>query len=258
MNTFATKFLDGHVIVHMNQYDYIVDTGSPISFGRGSIVVINGKNFAIKDTGLKGLSADSISSLSGLKVDGLIGMDILIKFDVRFTRNEIIFSDTPIFHPDTAIKFPIIESMMGVPMIMMNIGGEDRRIFFDSGAKLSYLSEDLLVGTPIGQMEDFYISISTYTTNVYKIDVIINGKVEPLTFGALPASLKMLLVVGQAKGVIGTELLKKYSITLSNLSKTLVLEPSNEEDSFDQHQNSVNKELQAKENLNLVPDLSLD
>ena len=243
MSTFTTKFVDGHVIVQMNNFDYIVDTGSPFSFGRGILVIINGKNFPINDTALGGITANSISALSGLKVDGLIGMDILIHFDILFTRNQITFSDTPIFHADTAIKLPIIETMMGIPIINLNIGHEDRRIFFDTGAKLSYLSEDLLVGTPIGEMEDFYPSIGTYKTNVYKIDVAIGGKVETLTFGLLPLSLRMLLDMGQTKGIIGTELLNKYSIILSNLNKILVLELSNEEEPFDEHHNLDNKSL---------------
>jgi hypothetical protein len=145
----------------MNNFNYIVDPGSPLSFGRGNLMIINGKNFPIKSTTPGGITANSISELSGLKVDGLIGMDILIHFDVQFTRNRITFSDTPIFHADTAVKLPIIETIAGIPIINLNIKQEDRRIFFDTGAKLSYLSEDLLVGTPIGEMEDFYPSIGT-------------------------------------------------------------------------------------------------
>jgi hypothetical protein len=237
MTTFTTKFLDGHVIVQVNNFDYIVDTGSPISFGRGTTVFINGKKFPINNIGPSGLTADSISTLSGLKVDGLIGMDILIHFDVLFTQDQITFSDTPINHAETAIKLPIIDAAMEVPIISLNIGHEDRRLFFDTGAKLSYLSDDLLDGTPIGEMKDFYPTIGTFKTNVYKIDVIIGGKVETLTFGSLPLSIRMLLEIGQTKGIIGTELLNKYSIILSNLNKTLVLEPFSEEELFDEHQN---------------------
>jgi len=258
MNIFNTKFVDGHVIVHMNNFNYIVDTGSPFSFGRGNLVIINGKNFPINNTAPGGITAKSISELSGLDVDGLIGMDILIHFDVQFTRNRITFSDTPIFHADTAVKLPIIETIMGIPIINLNIKQEDRRIFFDTGAKLSYLSEDLLVGTPFGEMEDFYPSIGTYKTNVYKIDVVIDGKIEPLTFGLLPSSIRMLLDMGQTKGIIGTELLNKYSIILSNLRKVLVLQLSNEEESFDEHRNLDNNSSRLQNNSTVIPELSLD
>jgi hypothetical protein len=59
-----------------------------------------------------------------------------------------------------------------------------------------------------------------------------------LTFGLLPSPIRMLLDIGQTKGVIGTELLNKYSIILSNLRKILVLQLSNEEESFDEDHNS--------------------
>ncbi|CAF2525048.1 unnamed protein product [Rotaria sp. Silwood2] len=258
MTTFITKFLDGHIVAHINQFDYLIDTGSPVSFGHRTTLVINGKNFSINSTGPGGFTVNSINELSGLHVDGLIGMDILIHFDIRFTRNQITFSDTPILHVDTAIKLPIVETVMGIPIITLNIGQEDRKIFFDTGAKLSYLSEDLLVGTPIGEMDDFHPTIGAYKTNAYKIDVVINDKVETLTFGSLPSLLRMLLVMGQTKGIIGTELLNKYSIILSNSGKILVLEPSNEEESFGQHQNSNNGDSQSKKKLILVRELSLD
>jgi hypothetical protein len=252
MSTFATKLLDGHIVVTMNKFDYIVDTGSPFSFGRGTTLRINGKNFPISITGLGGLTADSISKLSGIQVDGLIGMDILKHFDIRFTRAYTTFSLTPVCPEDTAIKLPILETVMGIPIITLNIGHEERRIFFDTGAKISYLSEDLLVGESIGQMDDFHHSIGTFKTNVYKIDVSIDGKVEKMIFGLLPSSIRILLDMGRTKGIIGSQLLNKYSVILSNSNKILVLEP------LDEYPDSDNEQLQVERNLNLVREDSLD
>ncbi|CAF4200906.1 unnamed protein product, partial [Adineta steineri] len=58
MNTFAIKFLDGHIIVNLNQFDYVIDTGSPMSFGRGTNISINGKSFSIPNADISGLTAD--------------------------------------------------------------------------------------------------------------------------------------------------------------------------------------------------------
>jgi hypothetical protein len=240
MNKFLIKLIDGHVIININNLNYIVDTGSPLSFGRGTSIIINEKTFPINSIGLGGLTADSISKLSQIEVDGLIGMDIIKNFDVRFNQNEIIFSNTPIVYTDTAIKFPIIDTCMEVPIIMLNINNENRRIFFDTGAKLSYLSEDLLIGTPIDEMEDFHPSIGTFKTNIYQIDVIINNKIQKFIFGLLPSSIQILLEMGQTKGVIGTQLLQKYSLILSNLTKILILESYDEEKQSNEHQNSDN------------------
>ena len=72
MNKFAVKFLDGHVVVQIKKYDYIIDTGSPVSFGRGTTIIINKKKFPITDGNLLGATAESISALSGLKIDGFL------------------------------------------------------------------------------------------------------------------------------------------------------------------------------------------
>ena len=260
MDTFPAKLLDGHVIIRMNTFDYIVDTGSPFSFGRGSTIVIRGKTFTINISGAMGLTAESISSLSGLQVDGLIGMDILMHFDIRLTRDQVTFSLTAIHHADAAIKIPIVETILGVPVINLRIDHQDRRMFFDTGAKVSYLSEELLVGDSVGQMEDFYVTIGTYTTNIYKIDVSIGGTVETLTFGSLPSSIRGLIGMGRTKGIIGTELLKKYSLILSNSTRILILERCNEKHPSDEYESSNKQQSRTQRNLPLVRvrDPSLD
>jgi hypothetical protein len=68
----------------------------------------------------------------------------------------------------------------------------------------------------------------------------------------------MLLDMTQTKGVIGTELLNKYSIILSNQRKILVLQLYNDEDSFDGHHNSDEKSLPIQNKLTLAREFSLD
>ncbi|CAF1273431.1 unnamed protein product [Adineta ricciae] len=234
MITFSVQFLEGHIIAKINEFKYIIDTGSPMSFGCGTTITIDQKQFPISRTGMGGITIEVLSSLSGLEFDGLIGMDILKNFDIRFTQNEITFSDRLTSRTNSAIKLPIIDAAMDIPIINLNIGQKDRRIVFDTGAKLSYLSDELLTGTSVGEAEDFYPSIGRYKTKVYEVDVIINEKVETLIFGSLPAPLRMLLTMTGTKGIVGSELLKKYSIIYSNSSKMLFLEPANNyEDELD-------------------------
>lgn len=244
--------VDGHIIADVNGFNYIVDTGSPVSFGHETTFVIEGKSFSINDDSFGPVTVDSINKLSGLQVDGLIGMDIMTHFNIRFTRTDITFSEKPILHTHTAIKLPIAAAVMGIPIITLNIGGNDEKIYFDTGAKISYLSDDLLVGRSLGEMDDFYFTIGKYKTKVYEIGIKINGQVEKLTFGSLPPSLRVLLGAGQTKGVIGSQLLDKYSIILSHSNKTLILEPS------DQQQNSDLTNAPSPRKMNLVREPSLD
>ena len=119
---------------------------------------------------------------------------------------------------------------MTVPVIRLKMAGAEHRFYFDTGAQLAYLSDDLLLGRPsIGQVVDFHPSTGKFNTDTYKVDVDLQGNTETLTFGSLPPSLKVLLTIGKAKGVLGTELLRKYTIALCNLSNTLVFEPTTED-----------------------------
>lgn len=231
IETFPMKFVDGHIIVSMkNKFDYLIDTGSPGSFGDGSPIMIAKRSFPINDRDLTGITVDSVNGLSGLAVHGLIGMNILSHFDIKFTKNHLIFSDTPMMEENesTSIILPIIEVMSGIPIINLNIDGNDQKIFLDTGAKISYLSDDLLVDPSIGQLDDFHPSIGKYKTNIYHNNVKINERIHRFTFGSLPSPLKSLLVLSRTKGVIGTELFQTYSVTLSNLTKALLLEPYEE------------------------------
>jgi hypothetical protein len=153
MSSYSVEFIDGHIIAVINNCKYIVDTGSPSSFGNGKIN-INGSNYNISASGMHGLTATSVSNLSGIQVDGLIGMDILSNFDVTFSESEIRFFDagsTNGQHTPNAISLPLIDKVMGIPIINMTIHNQVRRIFFDTGAKLSYLSDELLTGASVGE-----------------------------------------------------------------------------------------------------------
>ena len=227
--TFPTQFLDGHIVASINGLDYLVDTGSPISFGQGKTIRIGSEQFPIPAS-MCGVSPEVINSLSGLHVHGLIGMDILRHFHIQFTLTETSFSDTPLSYSSAAIHLPIIGNMMTVPMVHLKIAGEQHRCYFDTGAQLSYLSEDLLQAYPsIGQKDDFHPSVGKFTTDIHQVEVHLQQNAETLTFGCLPAALRGLLLVGQAKGVLGTELLLKYTIALCNLNGTLIFEPTTNE-----------------------------
>ncbi|CAF4877260.1 unnamed protein product [Rotaria socialis] len=120
MATCTVKFLSDHIVAHMNEFDCIIDSGSPFS--------------------------------SGLFI-----------------------------------------TVMGIPIITLNSIQEDKRIFFDIGATLSYLSQDLRIGTSTGDMNHFDPTLGSFTANVYKIDVALSRTVETLTFGSLPYSMRMPL-----------------------------------------------------------------
>ena len=225
MLPFPSEITDGHTIVTINNVRYLLDTGSPISFGEVPVVSIDGKDFALQPSAL-GMTIEKINRLSGLQIDGLMGMNILQQFDVRITPHETFFSSTTFPLADNAVSLPIVDSIMTIPVVQIGIAGETHRLYFDTGAKLAYLHEDLLEGQESnGEMNDFYPTIGTFTVPTHRVSIDIGGQQpETMTFGVLPPPLKPLLYFGNIKGILGSELLRKYNVVLSNLTKQIILE----------------------------------
>lgn len=73
----------GHLFARIGGRDWIVDTGSPISFGDEAVLQLAGQSFDVAN-GYMGLTADALSDFIGHPAEGLIGTDILNHFDVVF------------------------------------------------------------------------------------------------------------------------------------------------------------------------------
>jgi hypothetical protein len=218
MSNFPVEIIDGHIIANIGGNKYIIDTGSPSSFGNHG-VHIGGTSFSIAKKGMYNLTAKSISALSEITVEGLIGNDILAKFDLLFSTDEIIFYEPGTAPPyPNSIVLPLDSEVMGIPIVNVTIDKNQHKVFFDTGAKLAYLSDELLPETSIGKQEDFHPTIGKYTTNVYKVDTVFGDYEWSMTYGKLPTQLKPLLSLGDTKGILGTEILTKFDVALSRQS----------------------------------------
>ena len=228
MLRFPSDIIDGHIIVTINSVKYLLDTGSPISFGNVPVVSIDGKDFPLQPSAV-GMTIETINRLGGLQIDGLMGMNILKHFDARITPNKTFFSSTTFPLADNAVHLPIVDSIMTVPVVQIGMAGEKHRLFFDTGAKLGYLHEDLLQGhESTGETNDFYPTIGQFTVPTYRVSIdIAEQQAETITFGVLPPPLKSLLYSGNIKGILGSELLQKYNVVLSSLTNQIVLEERN-------------------------------
>eukprot|EP01112_Ceratiomyxa_fruticulosa_P019942 TRINITY_DN6657_c0_g1_i2.p1 TRINITY_DN6657_c0_g1~~TRINITY_DN6657_c0_g1_i2.p1 ORF type:complete len:238 (+),score=43.60 TRINITY_DN6657_c0_g1_i2:160-873(+) len=232
-HTFPASIQDGHIIANIGKGSYVIDTGSPFSMGNGS-VFIGEQTFPLQKASGFGVNIEELAELSGLvNISGLLGMNIMINYDVTFTRNSIAFREEPlgeVEETDKILVLPIISQISGIPVVSLTIAGAKRRIFFDTGAKISYLSDEFLVGESAGLVVDFYPTMGKFTTETYEIDITI-GKKSPsqlqMIFGRLPQALTPLLIMGDAKGIIGSHLLDHFDITLCSRDKKLILEKTN-------------------------------
>ena len=211
--TFEAKLtlIDGHIFAHIDSREWLVDTGAPTSFGLSSSIEINNKKFRLHNNYL-GLNAKELSMHTGHVVHGLIGTDILNEFNVvmDLENNQIAFSNEQVAIDGSEIP---MHSFMGIPIIDINIDGQSAKVFFDTGAQISYWDDvDSNRHSSVGVMHDFYPGIGRFETNIYPLNVDIGGKGFAIKFGVLPGELKAMLSMAGTSGIIGNEIMKNRVI----------------------------------------------
>jgi hypothetical protein len=221
MGNYIYQTVHGHILVNIAGRSCVLDTGSPFSLGFYPITIA-GREFPVHENYL-GVTCDYLSREIGVTVEGLIGADIVRAFTVGIYPAEQVvqFQNTPAFGN---IVLPI-DNHMGVPIIKLEVNGKVLSAFFDTGAPLSYLLPEALEGLqPECTHEDFYPLVGNFLTPVYRLPYNIGGEAGEMRFGRLPEELRGMLEAGDVQGIIGTELLKRFGLSLSVREHVLKLE----------------------------------
>ena len=119
---------------------------------------------------LMGNTCESLVEMVGTPFDGLIGTDILGEFDLEISLGEgtLTLSVARLEMPG---GLPV-ESLQGVPIVECQINGQPVRMFFDTGAPLSYLSEACVQGcTALGEVEDFHPLLGRFRVPTFAVPV---------------------------------------------------------------------------------------
>ena len=109
-----------------------------------------------------------------------------------------------------------VESLQGVPIVECEMNGQPVRMFFDTGAPLSYLSEACVQGcTALGEVEDFHPLLGRFRVPTFAVPVQAWGQRMNVRAGQMPTLLEMALGLGGADGILGTEVLQHGVLRLS-------------------------------------------
>jgi len=223
MGNYIYQRVHGHLLVNIAGRSCVLDTGSPFSLGFYPITIA-GREFPVQENYL-GVTCEYLSREIGVTVEGLIGADIVRAFTLGIYPAEqmVQFQNKP---PFGNIVLPI-DNHLGVPIIKLEVNGKIISAFFDTGAPMSYLLPEALEGLQSeGSHEDFYPLVGNFLTPVYQLPYNIGGEAGEMRFGRLPDELLGMLEVGGVQGIIGTELLKRFGLSLSVREHVLKLEPS--------------------------------
>ncbi len=222
------SFKKGNLYAEDNGNTFLIASGSPKSFGRLKNIEIEGKSFPILNS-FMGLDSEKLSEVYRLKIDAVIGLNILNEFDVIFDlknpENGKIEFSKEIFETE-GIKIPITVERGVFPALEVSVSGESFKMFFDTAAAISYLEGvDLkeMGGEKEKDYTDYYHGIGTFTTETYRLKVNFGKLEKSLRFGRLPKTLgEHLKFVLKKDGIIGNEFFLGSEVLYSSERKFLI------------------------------------
>ncbi len=108
-----------------------------------------------------------------------------------------------------------IRTFMGIPIIELSVDIRKLNFFLDTGAKLSYLPQNITGNYPsLGRVEDFYPAIGRFQTDSYEIPTSLGEVSFTAKYGNLPNILQGTLTAANAQGIIGFDFFNHFKVVL--------------------------------------------
>jgi len=206
MHKLNIEFRDGHLFVELDGRLWLFDTGAPASFGELHNLTLVGNHYSLDDNYM-GLTAKKLREFTGVQCAGLLGADILGNFDhiIDCNKGIIKIATDEIEYNGRALN---LSSFMGIPILTACIAGHEYRLFFDTGAQISYFQDGSLQDfPPSGKVTDFYPGFGQFETYTYQVDISLDDVDFTLRCGALPSLLGATLMMANTQGIIGNQIL---------------------------------------------------
>ncbi|MCX8155216.1 MAG: hypothetical protein N3J91_01985 [Verrucomicrobiae bacterium] len=222
MHSYPLKHRNGHLFVEVEGELWLLDTGSPLSFGKNTTIALAGQPFNINSS-FHGLAAAALLEAIGVPCAGLLGGDVLDKFDhlLEVESGRLTLSTDTLEHSGESIP---LEPLMGVPVVKAQVRGNEFRMFFDTGAQLSYFQSPMLTQFPsLGSFTDFYPGIGNFSTETYEVPLSLGAVTTTLRCGVLPTLLGTALNLANVQGIIGIEMLLNRKVGYFPRQRRLVL-----------------------------------
>lgn len=221
--TYPYDMVDGHIIVTSDDGKVcLIDTGSPFSVGSSGHVLLAGARHTLTPS-LRGKAAHELTGQIGVRVDVLVGADILNRYDMSIDpeRQVLEFSDEDINVEGEAVP---VELLSGVPVLEADVGGRRIKVFFDTGAPVSYALEELLHAFPrVGTANDSYITCGAFQTVLHRVPVTLGSWSLVLDVGVLPQALQACLRMTGTEGIVGTAILSHFMVAYMPRRKRMIL-----------------------------------
>lgn len=205
MQRLSLALASGHLVVTMGEHRWLLDTGSPVSFGQATTLELDGQRFTVAEEYM-GLDAAGLSALVGEPLSGLLGTDILSRLDIELDLGAgwlgVSLQPLELRGVETAL-----DEFMGLPILLIESDDGEHRMFFDTGAQISYFQHNGLGRfRSAGELRDFFPGLGEFHTDTH----IVPFRMGPLAFefrcGRLPELLGLTLAIAGVDGIVGNEI----------------------------------------------------
>ena len=218
MTEYEIKLSNNHFLINDGNVWLLVDTGGNKSFCETGQITLCGKRFPVSTyvQFYAHVDAEYVSNNVGEHVSGLIGMDILSQFAIKF--------DLPAgkltFGCPTDGLTPISPGAgSGFVSMNMTINGHQAHVLLDSGAPTSYVSPFLTEGLQsIGTKIDFspLTPNSPFETPIFEFPATFAGNDFTMQAGHLPNELERQVSGLGFDGAVGFEVLSRFPLVIAD------------------------------------------
>lgn len=200
------QYINGHIFIEVDGELWLFDTGAPTSFGSSSVVILARVKSRIDSTYM-GLTPTALSEYVSIECVGLLGADVLGQYDfiIDVPSGTIEVSVEELGYTGEALP---MDEFMGIPIVSARIRGQGYRMFFDTGAQISYFQHDSLADFPsAGTVTDFYPGAGQFQTETHNVDISLGNNEFVLRCGSLPGLLGMTFMMASTDGIIGNQVI---------------------------------------------------
>jgi len=207
----------GHVVLSLDGGQVLLDTGSPVSFGRATDLEFLGSRRRLARAPL-GLSIEQIACEigaledgpgAGFELDALLGCDLLAGCTVEISWAErevrvLPSNDAP----------PPTDLISCIPRMKVTVDGEPLEALVDTAAWVSYVRREFLRnGAPAGTRRDFVPPFGRFAVDLVRCPVAVGGDLRERTLGIAPAAIEAVLWLCGASAIVGTDILATVGTT---------------------------------------------
>ncbi|MGI9139642.1 MAG: ARPP-1 family domain-containing protein [Gemmatimonadaceae bacterium] len=211
--THPIEIIRDHLLLRLDGGLALIDTGSPVSIGRGSSLTLQEREWTPSIA--TRFALDAASEHLGTHVEWLFGHDIIkahpLLLDWRRQRARV---GRFRYNRRSAVVHPV-EFAMGIPIIQASHQGAPIRAVLDTGAALSYAPESAIAGcAATGRHRDFFPGVGDFETQTWSVPVRFGEREVAVSVGTLPMQLQLLfsMLLGPEGWIIGSDFFRDRAV----------------------------------------------